>query len=575
MASNTKVHTKFQVGAAVGSGIVARAAEDGGADFLLALNAGRFRNMGASSIACMLPIANATDLTFAFAAQEVLPQSKVPVYLGVDAWSADMEDVEIADRLIETGFAGAVNFPSSMHFSSGMQRLLDRSGLGTRREISMLSAVQARGGSSLFYCDTWHQARLAADAGLDAIVINFGWNVGGAEGHRAQVTLEEAAFSAHEIARAVRRAKSDIKIFLEGGPILTADDLAFVNRQVEIDGYVGGSTIDRFPVQSSIANQIVEYQEAGNQLRPRDTETERASAKLDAFGLVGQSEDFQRFALQLVRYARSRTHLALIGESGTDLVAAVEAILSIDPVATASGTRYYDFTENEPPHRVNEILFGSRREGRSRSGVLSGSDGSLVVLQSCEYMPRLVLQRLSSMLRDGRFHPVGARTRHPLKTRLICMANDMVFLDAMEPEAQSAIQILHYPPLRDRYLDIRALLGRRLEDLGLAGHERPVIQPTAYRVLMSHRWPGNDAELAALARELASRPQLALVEAADIREVLHGASETSRVESVDDMLRQQILQALMHNGFRRGDTARALNISRKTLYNQMRRFGLI
>ena len=47
---------EFLVGAAIGAGILGLAAEQGGADFVLALSAGRFRIMGAASVACMLPI---------------------------------------------------------------------------------------------------------------------------------------------------------------------------------------------------------------------------------------------------------------------------------------------------------------------------------------------------------------------------------------------------------------------------------------------------------------------------------------------------------------------------------------
>ena len=46
---------RLLIGAAVGSGIAAQTAEIGGADILLAVNAGRMRNMGAPSIASMLP----------------------------------------------------------------------------------------------------------------------------------------------------------------------------------------------------------------------------------------------------------------------------------------------------------------------------------------------------------------------------------------------------------------------------------------------------------------------------------------------------------------------------------------
>ena len=60
------------VGAAIGLGMTARAAADGGADFLLVLSAGRLRVMGAPSLAAMLPIRDSNSFTDAFARREIL-----------------------------------------------------------------------------------------------------------------------------------------------------------------------------------------------------------------------------------------------------------------------------------------------------------------------------------------------------------------------------------------------------------------------------------------------------------------------------------------------------------------------
>src|SRR5690606_21713990 len=70
--------SRFIIGAAIGSGTTALAAERGGADLLLAINAGRLRSMGAPSIACMLPILDAGKLTAEFARREVLTQCTAP-----------------------------------------------------------------------------------------------------------------------------------------------------------------------------------------------------------------------------------------------------------------------------------------------------------------------------------------------------------------------------------------------------------------------------------------------------------------------------------------------------------------
>lgn len=70
------------VGAAIGVGRAATAAERGGADFLLALNAGRLRVRGATSLASMLPLADSNAYTLDFARAEILRRVAIPVFFG-------------------------------------------------------------------------------------------------------------------------------------------------------------------------------------------------------------------------------------------------------------------------------------------------------------------------------------------------------------------------------------------------------------------------------------------------------------------------------------------------------------
>src|SRR5687768_13313883 len=73
-------------GAAVGSGMTAAAAAEGGADFLLALSAGVFRMQGVGSMAALMPYGNANRLTWEAAVREIRPRvPDLPVFLGLCA----------------------------------------------------------------------------------------------------------------------------------------------------------------------------------------------------------------------------------------------------------------------------------------------------------------------------------------------------------------------------------------------------------------------------------------------------------------------------------------------------------
>ena len=64
------------VGVAVGNGRSAKQAYEGGADIILALNAGRYRMSGLPSIASFLPSSNSNELVFDFGSHEITPQIK-------------------------------------------------------------------------------------------------------------------------------------------------------------------------------------------------------------------------------------------------------------------------------------------------------------------------------------------------------------------------------------------------------------------------------------------------------------------------------------------------------------------
>ena len=556
---------KFKVGAAVGSGIVARAAERGGADFLLTINAGRMRSMGMPSIACMLPIRAPLDATLPFAAREVLPQASVPVYFGLAAWSGPRDLAPVIRAALAEGFAGVANFPSAMHFSRGMRRLLDRAGIGTRAEIALLQEVQRAGGRTLFYCGAQDEARRAAEAGLDAIVFNLGWNIGGADSHTTEISLEEAAQQARTVTRLARGRRPKMEVFLEGGPILSAEDLNFVIRHADIDGYVGGSTIDRFPVQHSVTNQIAEYKSAALWIGGKTRELQAAIDEAGRYGLVGQSAEFAEFAAALLRTRAGRGHVHLRAPEGVDLQAALNMLAR--GADRARPLPCLDFGESCSAHRTNDRLFGRCEDGQRKSGLLhSGAD--FIVLRNCAAMPRLIRRKLYNAMLTGRAQRIGGRERLPLSPRLVLVSGPGFDLDWGElPLAR-----VDYPGLRARHLDLRLILEDMLGQY-LAPDCYPDIRPAAWRVLGAHDWPGNEAELRRLAMLMARQAAHKIYEAHDMRLLLRGRPATAREATTETAMRQQLLQALARNGFRKGATARMLNISRKTLYNRMKRFG--
>src|SRR3954468_18580299 len=76
---------------AAGSGQVARSAIEAGADYLLALNAGGYRNLGHGSLPSFLPFGNSNAQTLKLLREHLLPAvaNRIPVVAGAAPGDAD------------------------------------------------------------------------------------------------------------------------------------------------------------------------------------------------------------------------------------------------------------------------------------------------------------------------------------------------------------------------------------------------------------------------------------------------------------------------------------------------------
>ena len=136
--ATTANRSDFLVGAAIGTGMTARAAARGGADMLLALHAGRLRVMGAPSIACMLPLADSNRAVLDFARAEILGRVDRPVYFGACVFDPRLDLEALVEEVRAAGFDGICNFPTAVHVDGAMRENLEYAGGGFRREVQLM-----------------------------------------------------------------------------------------------------------------------------------------------------------------------------------------------------------------------------------------------------------------------------------------------------------------------------------------------------------------------------------------------------------------------------------------------------
>ena len=538
------------VGAAIGLGMTARAAADGGADFLLVLSAGRLRVMGAPSLASTLPIRDSNSFTDAFARQEILDRVAVPVFFGAAACDPRLTIEALLTRIRDTGYHGVANFPTAIHHDGAFRAALERAGLGFAREVEMLRAARGFGLATLGYAKTRSEVEALIAARVERLCLNFGWNSGGSQGVPSGVPLDQAAEQARRVFSQVRRRSPGTLCLVEGGPIIDTGHLLQVCDASRADGYVGGSTLDRLPLEMSVMQTTSAFKTAG---LLRDA----AAAAPEAVripGLVGRSQPARQLAARVARLAATDLPILVEGEPGAGRTTVARAIHQAS--GRSGGLTFLDARED----------IASRLFGEGGPAALLALRQSTVVVENADALPPLLRARLADWIERGSFERFAKHGERPPRARLV-----LTHPPGGEALARAlSAQRLVVPPLRDRMEDLPVLARTMLRGMQRAAAAE--LEPAALRLLMARSWPGHLRELREVLQRAATETRDGRITLAALEAQLGPASSGAPPSPADE--RAWILDALRRNRFRRGETAAFLGIARKTLYNRMRRLGL-
>ncbi|AAB91811.1 conserved probable sigma-54 dependent transcription regulator y4pA (plasmid) [Sinorhizobium fredii NGR234] len=561
------------VGAAIGTGMAAQAASRGGADFILALNAGRLRSMGAPSIFSLLALRKSNDFVLDFAQSEILPFVKVPVFFGASAFDPRCSIEAELERIADAGFGAIVNFPTSIFLDGRFRADIEGAGLGFQRELEMLRAAQKRNMATLAYVRTVAEAQQAATAGVDIINLNLGWNVGGTVGSRTELSLRQAAEYAKIIFRQIRAISEDTLCVLEGGPIVSPDQMYEVSALSKADGYIGGSTIDRVPLEASMEQITSAFKSVGT-LQKRIDELERQLEHVQReYSIVGRSPSIQQIKQRIEKLAASSLPVMITGQAGTGKKLLARGI---HEAARRSGSKLISSEDAS-----GESLFGfaPSEGGRKVLGLLQYHPKATLLIESVECLCVDAQERLIEVIETGAYRRLGDNERGRFEGRLILASTrplpELGSSGQLIPALESRLAPGHVflPPLCDRLEDLPLLAEHFLQALRKDRRSRKLsVDHSAYRVLMTYGWPENIRELRSVLETAAIRCEGDWIKSEHLPPLGDANADAPHPHPGEE--REWILDALQRHRFRRGEAARYLGISRKTLYNKMRVYGL-
>lgn len=244
-----------------GVGLIAKAADRAGIDALMAYNTGPFRMDGHGSLSGYLAYGDSNGMTIDLA-RHVLPVVRdTPVIAGIGAADPYRDPIRLIGQLIDLGFSGITNVPTAGIYDGTFRAHIDATDLGYARELELIAACDRQDVFSIAYAFTPDEAAAMARAGADVIGAHVGLTVGGMIGAQDALALDEACERVAEMTAAARAERAGIWVVAHGGPFDEPENVQAVYDRVDVDGFLGASSIERLPVERAIEQTVRSFRD--------------------------------------------------------------------------------------------------------------------------------------------------------------------------------------------------------------------------------------------------------------------------------------------------------------------------
>jgi len=337
-------------------------------------------------------------------------------------------------------------------------------------------------------------------------------------------------------------------------------------------------------------------------MRPADEATVEASGPIAGFGLIGRSKAMGRVFRLIDTLQQSEATVLITGDSGTGKEVMARIIHAHSPrragpfVAVNAAALPGDLLESELFGHVRGAFTGAVKD---RAGRFETANDGTLFLDEVGDVPLHLQVKLLRVLQEHTYERVGDSTSRRTNARIIAATNKNLKKAVAEGQFREDLYYrlrvfpIEVPRLRDRREDIEPIAKLLLGRAGARTGRALRLSPDAVRLILSYPWPGNVRELENALEFAATVCQGQTVQPEDLPpEVQEGAQPAEEAQAaerpaaraaglaspapapLDPEERAQVMGALAAHRWNRVETARALGVSRSTLWRRMRSLGI-
>jgi PAS domain S-box-containing protein len=303
-------------------------------------------------------------------------------------------------------------------------------------------------------------------------------------------------------------------------------------------------------------------------------------------GLIGMSQPMQKVFELIQNAADSEIPIMIFGESGTGKEIVANAIHLLSRRSSAPFVKVNCAALNES--LLESELFGHRKGSftgalNDRRGRFEVADGGSIFLDEIGDMPLSMQVKLLRVLQEKEIERVGEQTPIRVDVRIITATNkdlhSLVVDGKFREDLYYRVNVfpIYLPPLRERIEDLPLLINHFLKNISIVNRKKiTTVKPEAVKALKSYHWPGNVRQLINTLEYASITCKGDTIGIEHLPDYITSHTEAQfRVDKIGDDEKSVIISMLRQHKYNRTATARALGISRVSLWKKMKKYGLI
>ncbi|MEO0276088.1 MAG: sigma-54 dependent transcriptional regulator [candidate division WOR-3 bacterium] len=301
-------------------------------------------------------------------------------------------------------------------------------------------------------------------------------------------------------------------------------------------------------------------------------------------GIVGESSQIKEVIKLVKQVAPTDVPVLIIGESGTGKELVARAIHMM------SKRKYFPFVAiniGALPEGLQESeLFGHEKGAFTgaiyrRKGKIEIADGGTLFIDEVATMSIKTQIDLLRVLETKRFTRIGGNTEIEVDFRLICATNKDLEEEVKKGNFREDLFFrinvfpIKLPPLRERKSDIPLLVMHFIEKYNKKMNKNfKGVTDEAMEILQKYNWPGNVRELENAIERAMVVGKEPLITAEDLPIKLK-EENFEEIGSLEEMEKKYIIKVLKKTNWNISQASEILKIDRKTLYNKMKKYGIV